>query len=183
MSAVPQPSRLLSAEALRRIDRETAKYPAAQRQSAVMAALAIAQDEHGWLPPEVMDDVARHLGMPTVAVYEAATFYTMYNLKPTGRFKLTICTNLPCALQGATAAALHLKKRLGIDFGETTGDGKFTLKEGECMGACGDAPVVLVNNKRMASFMNPSALDALIDDLSAAADRGEGAAATVSKAR
>jgi NADH-quinone oxidoreductase subunit E len=165
---------MLSDDAIRRIDGEVAKYPPDQKRSAVMAALTIAQDEHGWLPPEVMDDVARHLGMPT--------FYTMYNLKPTGRFKLTICTNLPCALQGATAAALHLKKRLGIDFGETTGDGKFTLKEGECMGACGDAPVVLVNNKRMASFMNPPALDALIDELSAAADRGEGAAATVSKA-
>ena len=162
---------LLSSEALRRIDREVAKYPPDQKQSAVMSALAIAQNEHGWLSAELMDEVARYLGMPTVAVYEVATFYSMYNLKPTGRFKLTICTNLPCALQGATAAALHLKKRLGIDFGETTGDGKFTLKEGECMGACGDAPVVLVNNKRMASFMNPSALDALIDDLSAAADR------------
>ena len=167
----------LSAESLKKIDREVAKYPPDQKQSAVMSALAIAQDEHGWLPAEVMDDVARHLGLPAVAVYEVATFYAMYNLKPTGRFKLTICTNLPCALQGATAAALHLKRKLGIGFGETTGDGKFTLKEGECFGACGDAPVVLVNNKRMASFMNPPQLDALLDELSAAADRGEGAAA------
>jgi NADH-quinone oxidoreductase subunit E len=172
---------VLSESARRRIDREVAKYPADQKRSAVIAALTIAQDEHGWLPADVMDDVARYLGLPSVAVYEVATFYTMYNLKPTGRFKLTICTNLPCALQGATAAAEHLKRRLDIDFGETTGDGKFTLKEGECMGACGDAPVVLVNNKRMASFMNPPALDALIDDLSAAAERGEGAATTVSK--
>ena len=166
---------MLSDAALRRIDREVAKYPPDQKQSAVMSALAIAQDEHGWLPPEVMEDIARHLGMPSVAVYEVATFYTMYNLKPTGRFKLTICTNLPCALQGATAAAHHLHQKLGIRFGETSGDGKFTLKEGECMGACGDAPVVLINNKRMASFMTPRALDALIDELSAAADRGEGA--------
>jgi len=166
---------MLSDDAIRRIDGEVAKYPPDQKRSAVMAALTIAQDEHGWLPPEVMDDVARHLGMPTVAVYEAATFYTMYNLKPTGRFKLTICTNLPCALQGATAAALHLKKRLGIDFGETTGDGKFTLKEGECMGACGDAPVMLVNNKRMLSWMSDDKLDALLKELSDAADRGEGA--------
>ena len=113
--------------------------------------------------------------MPSIAVYEVASFYAMYNLKPTGRFKLTICTNLPCALQGAAAAAQHLKARLGIDFGETTGDGKFTLKEGECMGACGDAPVLLVNNKRMASFMNPPQLDALLDELSASAERGEGA--------
>jgi NADH-quinone oxidoreductase subunit E len=100
----------------------------------------------------------------------------MYNLKPTGRFKLTICTNLPCALQGAAAAALHLKQRLGIGFGETTGDGKFTLKEGECMGACGDAPVMLVNNKRMESFLDASRMDTLLDELASAADRGEGAA-------
>ena len=166
---------MLSDDALRRIDREVAKYPADQKQSAVMFALAIAQDEHGWLSAEVIDAVAHYLGMPTIAVYEVASFYSMYNLKPTGRFKLTICTNLPCALQGATAAAQHLKQRLGIDFGETTGDGKFTLKEGECMGACGDAPVVLVNNKRMASFMNPPELDGLLDDLAAAADRREGA--------
>src|SRR6476620_1501227 len=165
----------LSDEAVRKIDREVAKYPDGGKRSAVIAALAIAQDEHGWLPAEVMDDVARHLGLPAVAVYEVATFYAMYNLKPTGRFKLTICTNLPCALQGATAAALHLKRKLGIGFGETTGDGKFTLKEGECLGACGDAPVVLINNKRMASFMAPPQLDALIDELAAAADRGEGA--------
>lgn len=163
----------LSDEAVRKIDREVAKYPAGGKRSAVIAALAIAQDEHGWLPAEVMDDVARHLGLPAVAVYEVATFYAMYNLKPTGRFKLTICTNLPCALQGATAAALHLKQKLGIGFGETTGDGKFTLKEGECFGACGDAPVVLVNNKRMASFMAPAKLDLLLVELSAAADRGE----------
>ena len=166
-------SGLLSGDAVRRIDREVAKYPADQKQSAVMAALAIAQDEHGWLSAEVMDSVARHLGMPTVAVYEVASFYSMYNLKPTGRFKLTICTNLPCALQGATAAAKHLKERLGIGFGETTGDGRFTLKEGECMGACGDAPVVLVNNKRMASFMNPAELDGLLDELASEAARAE----------
>jgi NADH-quinone oxidoreductase subunit E len=166
---------MLSAEALRRIDREIAKYPPEQKRSAVMSALAVAQDEYGWLSVEAMDEVARYLGMPSVAVYEVATFYTMYNTEPTGRFKLTICTNLPCALSGASAAAAHLKKRLGIDFNQTTADGKFTLKEGECFGACGDAPVVLVNNKRMASFMRPEALDGLVDELSAAADRGEGA--------
>jgi NADH-quinone oxidoreductase subunit E len=167
---------MLSDDAIRRIDREVTKYPADQKRSAVIAALAIAQDERGgWLPAEAMDDVARHLGLPTVAVYEVASFYAMFELKPTGRFKLTLCTNLPCALQGATAAAAHLKHKLGIGFGETTGDGKFTLKEGECFGACGDAPVILVNNKRMASFMNPPQLDGLLDELSAAADRGEGA--------
>jgi NADH-quinone oxidoreductase subunit E len=166
---------MLSNDAIRRIDREVTKYPADRKRSAVIAALAIAQDEHGWLPAEVMDDVARYLGLPTVAVYEVASFYAMFELKPTGRCKLTICTNLPCALQGAAAAALHLKQKLGIEFGETTGDGNFTLKEGECFGACGDAPVLLVNNKRMASFMNPPQLDALLDELSAAAEHGEGA--------
>jgi NADH-quinone oxidoreductase subunit E len=165
----------LSDAARARIDREVTKYPRDQKRSAVIAALAIAQDEHGWLSAEVMDDVARHLDMPTVAVYEVASFYAMFELKPTGRYKLTICTNLPCALSGATAAAEHLKQKLGIGFGETTGDGKFTLKEGECFGACGDAPVVLVNNKRMASFMNPPQLDQLLDELSAATDRSEGA--------
>ena len=166
---------MLSDAARARIDREAAKYPSDQRRSAVIAALAVAQDEHGWLSAEVMDDVARHLGLPPVAVYEVASFYAMFELKPTGRFKLTLCTNLPCALTGASAAAEHLKQKLGIGFGETTGDGKFTLKEGECFGACGDAPVILVNNKRMASFMNPPQLDQLLDELSAAADRGEGA--------
>ena len=166
---------ILSADARARIDREIAKYPPGQRQSAVMSALAIAQRELGWLSNETMDEVAGILGMPPVAVYEVATFYAMYDLEPTGRFKLTVCTNLPCALSGATAAAEHLKSKLGIGFGETTPDGRFTLKEGECMGACGDAPVMLVNNHRMVSWMSGGKLDALIDELSAAADRGEGA--------
>jgi NADH-quinone oxidoreductase subunit E len=165
----------LSADARARIDREIAKYPPDQRQSAVMSALTIAQRERGWLSSETMDEVAAILGMPPVAVYEVATFYTMYDLKPTGRFKLTLCTNLPCALSGATATAEHLKARLGIDFNETTPDGRFTLKEGECMGACGDAPVMLVNNHRMVSWMSGPRLDAFVDELAAAADRGEGA--------
>jgi NADH-quinone oxidoreductase subunit E len=168
-------SEILSEAARRRIDREVAKYPPEHRQSAVMSALAIAQDEFGWLSTQTMDAVAKHLGMPPVAVYEVATFYTMYNMEPTGRFKLTICTNLPCALQGATAAAEQLKRRLGVGFNETTADGRFTLKEGECFGACGDAPVVLVNNKRMCSWMHADRLDALVDELASAADRGEGA--------
>ena len=158
---------MLSPESIVRIDREIAKYPPEQKQSAVMSALAIAQDQHGWLPTEVMDDVARYLGMPPVAVYEVATFYAMYHVKPVGRYKLTICTNLPCALQGANEAAEHLKRRLGVDFNTTTADGTFTLKEGECMGACGDAPVVLVNNKRMCVKMGPPALDGLVDELAA----------------
>ena len=165
---------MLSAEVKRRIDREIAKYPADQKQSAVMSALAFAQDEHGWLSTEVMDAVARYLEMPPVAVYEVATFYTMYNLKPQGRFKVTVCTNLPCALSGATAAALHLKQKLGVDFNGTSADGCFTLKEGECMGACGDAPVLIVNDRRMCSFMSDAKLDELVDELREAAKRGEG---------
>ena len=157
---------MLSPEALKKIDREIGKYPAGRRQSAVMAALAIAQDEHGWLPDELMDEVARYLGMPPIAVYEVATFYNMYNLKPAGRHKVTVCTNLPCALSGGIDAAEYLKSKLGVDFTETTADGKFTLKEGECMGACGDAPVLLVNNKRMCSFMSREKLDRLIEELS-----------------
>jgi NADH-quinone oxidoreductase subunit E len=156
---------ILSAESLRRIDREVAKYPADQKQSAVMAALVIAQDEKGWLATETMDCVAQYLGMPPVAVYEVATFYNMYDLKQGGRFKLTICTCLPCGLQGSLEAADHLKSRLGIGFNETTADGRFTLKEGECMGACAMAPVVLVNNKRMCDRLSPDKLDALIDEL------------------
>jgi NADH-quinone oxidoreductase subunit E len=158
---------VLSDAALRKIDREIAKYPAEQKRSAVMAALAIAQDEKGWLATETMDFVAAYLDMPPIAVYEVATFYEMYNTKPTGRYKLTLCTNLPCALQDAAKAAAHLQQKLGIGFGETTPDGIFTLKEGECLGACGDAPVLLVNNKRMCSWMRPEAIDQLLAELAA----------------
>jgi NADH-quinone oxidoreductase subunit E len=150
---------VLSPESLAKIDKAVAKYPPTQKQSAVMAALVIAQDEKGWLSTETMDFVAHYLDMAPIAVYEVASFYTMYDLKPTGKYKLTICTNLPCALQGANVAAQHLKHKLGIGFNETTADGKFTLKEGECMGACGDAPVVLVNNKKMLCAMVPAKLD------------------------
>jgi NADH-quinone oxidoreductase subunit E len=156
---------MLSAESLKKIDREVAKYPPDQKQSAVMAALIIAQDEKGWLANDTMDFVASYLGMPPVAVYEVATFYSMYNLKPTGRYKLTICTCLPCGLQGSLAAADHLRTKLGIDFNETTPDGRFTLKEGECMGACAMAPVVLVNNKNMHDYMSNEKLDKLIQEL------------------
>jgi NADH-quinone oxidoreductase subunit E len=155
----------LSAESLQKIDREVAKYPADQKQSAVMAALIIAQDEKGWLATDTMDAVAGYLGMAPVAVYEVATFYGMYDLKPTGRHKLTICTCLPCGLQGSLAAADHLKAKLGIDFGETTPDGRYSLKEGECMGACAMAPVVLVNNKKMHDYMSNEKLDQLIENL------------------
>ncbi|TAN54267.1 MAG: NADH-quinone oxidoreductase subunit NuoE [Betaproteobacteria bacterium] len=156
---------MLSAEALQRIDREVAKYPPDQKQSAVMAALIVAQDEKGWLAAETMDFVAQYLGMAPVAVYEVASFYNMYNLQPTGKYKLTVCTCLPCGLQGSLEAADHLKARLGIDFDETTADGRFTLKEGECMGACSMAPVVLVNNKQMHDYLSKEKIDALLDDL------------------
>ncbi len=156
---------MLSQEALARIDREMAKYPAGQKQSAVMAALRIAQEEKGWLSPETIAFVAEYLEMPPVAVYEVATFYNMYDLAPVGKYKLTVCTNLPCALSGGQHAAQHLKERLGIDFNETTADGLFTLKEGECMGACGDAPVVLVNNHRMCCRMTRERLDQLLEAL------------------
>jgi len=156
---------MLSPDALKKIDREVAKFPSDQKQSAVMAALAIAQDEKGWLATETMDFVAEYLGMQPIAVYEVASFYAMYNLKPAGRHKITVCTNLPCALSGGAGAAAHLKARLGVDFNETTADGQFTLKEGECMGACGDAPVLLVDNKRMCSWMSNDKLDQLLDQL------------------
>jgi len=155
---------LLSADSLARIEREAKKYPPEQRQSAVMAALDIAQDQHGWLSNEVMEEVARVLGMAPVHVYEVATFYNMYNLKPVGKHKVVICTNLPCALSGAVDAAEHLKRRLGVEFGETSAQG-ILLKEGECQGACGDAPVLIVDNKRMCSFMSNAKLDALVEEL------------------
>lgn len=157
---------MLSAESIKKIDREIAKYPEDQRQSAVMSALAIAQDEKGWLANETMDFVAQYLGMPPIAVYEVATFYNMYNLQPLGKYKITVCTNLPCALSGANDAVARIQQKLGIGFNETTTDGKFTLKEGECMGACGDAPVLLVNNKRMCSFMSSDRIDQLLEELS-----------------
>jgi len=155
----------LSPDALARVDRAVAKYPPDQRQSAVMAALTIAQDEKGWLSTETMDFVAAYLGMPPIAVYEVASFYTMYDLKPSGKYKIALCTNLPCALQGANVAAGHLKKTLGVGFNETTADGMFTLREGECFGACGDAPVLLLNNKRMCCAMTRDKLDALLKEL------------------
>jgi NADH-quinone oxidoreductase subunit E len=156
---------LLSEQSYKKIDREVAKFPPDHKESAVMAALAIAQDEKGWLPPEVMQDVADYLGMPAIAVQEVATFYNMYNVKPVGKFKISVCTNLPCQLSGGEKAAHHLKEKLGIGFRETTADGQFTLVEGECMGACGDAPVMLVNNKRMCSWMSNDKIDALVEEL------------------
>jgi NADH-quinone oxidoreductase subunit E len=157
---------MLSAESIKKIDHEVAKYPADRKQSAVMSALAIAQDEKGWLANETIDFIAHYLSMPAIAVYEVAAFYNMYNLQPVGKYKLTICTNLSCALSGGNEAATRFKQKLGIGFNQTTADGKFTLKEGECMGACGDAPVLLVNNRRMCSFMSDDKIDQLLEELS-----------------
>ena len=156
---------MLTTESLKRIDREIAKYPAEQKQSAVMAALAIAQEEQGWLPTEAIEFVANYLGMTPIAAYEVASFYNMYDLKPVGKYKLTVCTNLPCMLSGGVDAGEYLKQKLGVGFNETTADGKITLKEGECMGACGDAPVMLVNNRRMCSCMLPEQIDKLLAEL------------------
>jgi NADH-quinone oxidoreductase subunit E len=156
---------LLSQEAYRRIDREIAKYPGDQKQSAVMAALAIAQDEIGWVSQPVIDAVAAHLSMAPIAVWEVATFYNMYATQQPGKFKIAICTCLPCALRDGEKAADYIKGTLGIGFGETTPDGRFSLVESECLGACGDAPVLLVNNRRMCSFMSADKIDALVDEL------------------
>jgi len=156
---------LLSEQCYQKIDRELAKYPADQRQSAVMAALAHAQLETGWISPALMQELADYIRMPAIAVQEVATFYNMYNTKPVGKHKITVCTNLPCALSGGERAAQHLKHKLGIDYRDTTADGQFTLMEGECMGACGDAPVMLVDNHRMCSWMSNEKIDALVEEL------------------
>lgn len=156
---------LLSEKAYQKIDRELAKYPGDQRQSAIMAALTIAQEEKGWVSPEVIADVAAYIGVQPIAVQEVATFYNMFNTKPVGRFKITVCTNLPCALRDGEKTAHYLKEKLGIGFHETTSDGMFTLMEGECMGACGDSPVLLVNNHHMCVRMAPERIDAMIEEL------------------
>lgn len=156
---------MLTQESLHKIDRELAKYPEDQRRSAVMGALRIAQEEHGWLSNELMQCVADYLRIPAVQVLEVATFYNMYNLKPVGKYKLMVCTNLPCALSGGVDAADYLKEKLGVGFGETTADGKYTLEEGECMGACGDAPVIIVNNHKMCSHMSKAAIDQKLAEL------------------
>ncbi len=156
---------MLTPESLALIDIEVAKYPAEQKQSAVMGALRIAQTEKGWLAPALIEYVADYLDMPAIAAYEVATFYNMYDTRSVGRHKLTVCTNLPCALMGANEIADYLKAKLGIGFGETTEDGRFTLKEGECMGACGDAPMCLHNNHVMHARLTREQIDALLEQL------------------
>ncbi len=151
-----------------RFAREVAKYPADQKQSAVMACLAIVQQEQGHVSAEGEKDVADYLGMAPIAVHEVTTFYNMYNQKAVGRFKLNVCTNLPCQLRDGASALQHLERKLGIGMGETTADGLFTLQQSECLGACADSPVMLVNDRTMCSFMSPEKLDQLVDALRAA---------------
>jgi len=153
---------------LARFAREVAKYPAEQKQSAVMACLAIVQQEQGWVSAEAENGVAAYLGMPPIAVHEVTTFYNMYNQRPVGKFKLNVCTNLPCQLRDGQKALHHLEHKLGIEMGETTPDGLFTLQQSECLGACADAPVMLVNDRHMCSFMSHDKLDQLVDGLRAA---------------
>jgi NADH-quinone oxidoreductase subunit E len=166
---------MLSEHTRQRIDRELAKYPADQRQSAVIAALTIVQQERGWLSSESEREVADYIGMPPIAVHEVVTFYNMFNAKPVGRFKLNVCTNLPCQLGGGADAAQYFSQKLGIALGETTADGVFTLQQSECLGACGDAPVALVNDRRMCSFLGHAQIDLLIDDLRREAAKGDAA--------
>jgi NADH-quinone oxidoreductase subunit E len=153
-----------------RFEREVAKYPADQRQSAVMACLAIIQQEQGYVSPESENALAIYLRMPAIAVHEVTTFYNMYNQKPVGRFKINVCTNLPCQLRDGQSALEHLCKRLGVAEGETTADGLITLQQSECLGACADSPVLLVNDRQMCSFMDHQRLDALVDLLKSQPD-------------
>ena len=159
---------MISQETRARFDREVAKYPADQKQSAVMACLAIVQQEQGWVSAESESEIADYLGMAPIAVHEVTTFYNMYNQRPVGKYKLNICTNLPCQLRDGAKALHHCEKKLGISMGETTPDGMFTLQQSECLGACADSPVMLVNDRTMCSFMSEDKLDQLIDGLRAA---------------
>jgi NADH-quinone oxidoreductase subunit E len=155
-------------ETIARFDREIAKYPADQKQSAVMACLAIVQQEQGHITPEAEAAIGAHLGMPAIAVHEVTTFYNMYNQQPVGRFKLNVCTNLPCALRDGDKALAHLCRKLGVEPYGTTADGRFTVQPSECLGACADAPVMLVNDRQMLSFMSNDRLDDLVETLKAA---------------
>lgn len=156
---------MLSQESLAKIEYELTKYPAEHRQAAVMAALRIAQEEKGWLSKQTITYVADYLGIPAIAALEVATFYNMYELAPVGKYKITVCTNISCMLRDADVIVDHLNKRLGIGFDETTPDGKFTLKEGECMGACGGAPLFHINNTKMCEFLTPEKVDEILEGL------------------
>lgn len=159
----------LSESTQARFAREVAKFPAGQKQSAVMACLAIVQQEHGWVSAEAEEAVASYLGMPPIAVREVSTFYNMYNQHPVGRFKLNVCTNLPCQLRDGQHALEYLCQRLGVEEGGTTADGWFTVQKSECLGACADAPVLLVNDRQMVSNMSDARLDELVSTLKASA--------------
>ena len=171
-ASIPAATPPLSAAAMERFAREVAKYPADQAQSAVMACLAIVQQEQGFVSLESEKVVADYLGMPQIAVHEVTTFYNMYNQHPVGKFKLNVCTNLPCQLRDGARALAHLEKKLGIHMGGTTPDGLFTLQQSECLGACADSPVMLVNDRTMCSFMSEDKLDQLIDGLRSASTGG-----------
>jgi NADH-quinone oxidoreductase subunit E len=159
---------MISDDIRARFDKEVAKYPPDQKQSAVMALLAIVQQRDGYVGKEAEHEVADYLGMPPIAVHEVTTFYNMYNQRPVGKYKLNVCTNLPCQLRDGQRALQHLEKKLGIAMGETTPDGMFTLQQSECLGACADSPVMLVNDRTMCSFMSNDKLDQLIDGLKGA---------------
>ena len=156
---------MLSQQVSTLIDKELKKYPADQRQSAVMAALRFVQDEKGWIASEDMAGIAAYLGMPQMAVYEVATFYHMYKLKPMGKHTLTVCTNLSCTLCGAGDTVAYLENKLGIRMGEVTPDGKFGLREGECMGACIDAPMFTVNNRKLCGRLTSEKIDQILAEL------------------
>jgi NADH-quinone oxidoreductase subunit E len=156
---------MLSAESIKKIDYEITKYPADQRQSAVMAALRIVQTERGWLSQECISEVAAYLRMPEIAAMEVATFYNMYDLENVGRYKITICTNISCMLRDSDAIVNHLQAKLGVGFNQVTEDGKFCLKEGECMGACSGAPLMTVNNHVMHEFLTPERVDVILESL------------------
>jgi NADH-quinone oxidoreductase subunit E len=158
-----------SPETIARFDREVAKYPPDQKQSAVMACLAIVQHEQGHITPEAEAAIGAHLGMPPIAVHEVTTFYNMYNQQPVGAFKLNVCTNLPCALRDGDKALAHLCRKLGVGPYGTTADGRFTVQPSECLGACADAPVMLVNDRQMLSFMSNERLDELVELLKSSA--------------
>ena len=151
-----------------RFAREVAKYPSEQKQSAVMACLSIVQQEQGWVSQDSEAVIADYLDMPQIAVHEVTTFYNMYNQQPVGKYKLAVCTNLPCQLRGGNEALKHLEQKLGIEMGETTADGLFTLQQCECLGACADAPAMLVSDRHMCSFMDNDKLDQLVAGLRAA---------------
>ena len=156
---------MLSPEAIEKIDYELTKYPADQRQAAVMSALRIVQTERGWLSKESISEVAQYLGMPEIAAMEVATFYNMYDLSPVGKYKITICTNISCMLRGSDEIVSHLQQKLGVGFNQVTADGKFCLKEGECMGCCGGAPLMHINNTKMHEFLTPEKVDAILEEL------------------